>query len=386
MSLKDFVGKLGSSVSSGVSGSLGSIPGQLVSGGLGQMFDAIAAKRDWKYTQKEMALQQQYNLETMAKEQEYALENWNRQNEYNDPRNVVSRFRSAGIAPQAVFGSGAQGAGVAGSTAATPSGSAPNASRKGGRPSFMPVMTLAESMAMENQKRLTDADVNLKNAEAENVRAKTADQLWQNSMQSVREAVERFGLDKAKSEAFIAEYEAIWAPIRLMQESQQRDEAINKAKAETQKIGKEMGLTDQLINESIARSGLIKEQTETEKHKQNNYDSDSNLKNEQAMTEWYRRQFLDKNAKLVDAQTEEAKKRMEKMDKEIDQLVAKKLLTDEQAKYVRQMRKLAWAKFGVDVARSISSELRAWLGKAKDMSASGWADVDLDAIAPVLTF
>ena len=39
----------------------------------GALFGGITAKRQWKYAQKQMALQQQYALEQMQKSAEYQL-------------------------------------------------------------------------------------------------------------------------------------------------------------------------------------------------------------------------------------------------------------------------------------------------------------------------
>ena len=46
----------------------------LLSGLFGQIFGGANARRDWKYQQKAMALQQQYALEQMAKAAEVQLD------------------------------------------------------------------------------------------------------------------------------------------------------------------------------------------------------------------------------------------------------------------------------------------------------------------------
>ena len=58
------------SAASGAASSFGSSAGS----GLGNaLFGGISAKRQWKYAQKQMALQQQYALEQMAKTAEHQL-------------------------------------------------------------------------------------------------------------------------------------------------------------------------------------------------------------------------------------------------------------------------------------------------------------------------
>ena len=92
-------------------------------------------KRQWKYQQKQMKLQQQYALEQMQKQGEINYANWQKQfdyeNAYNDPSKVFDRFLKAGVTPAAVLGSSGVGVnatmsgGSAGSVGASgPSGGA----------------------------------------------------------------------------------------------------------------------------------------------------------------------------------------------------------------------------------------------------------------------
>lgn len=70
-------------------------------------------KRQWKYQQKQMKLQQQYALEQMQKQGEINYANWQKQfdyeNAYNDPSKVFERYLKAGITPAAVLGSSGVG-------------------------------------------------------------------------------------------------------------------------------------------------------------------------------------------------------------------------------------------------------------------------------------
>lgn len=85
----------------------------LISGALGQLFAGMNARRQWKYTQKQMALQQRYALEQMQKQAEYEYSNWQKQfdyeNDYNTPSKVFERYRTAGVTPAAVLGSSGVG-------------------------------------------------------------------------------------------------------------------------------------------------------------------------------------------------------------------------------------------------------------------------------------
>lgn len=70
-------------------------------------------RRQWKYQQKQMKLQQQYALEQMQKQGEINYANWQKQfdyeNAYNDPTKVFDRYLKAGISPAAVLGSSGVG-------------------------------------------------------------------------------------------------------------------------------------------------------------------------------------------------------------------------------------------------------------------------------------
>lgn len=91
------------------------------------LFGGISARRNWKYKQKEMALQQQYALEQMSKSAEYQLAHdkqmFDYQNAYNDPSAVLERNLGAGLNPAAVLGQ--SGVGVS-ATIPTSSGGAPS--------------------------------------------------------------------------------------------------------------------------------------------------------------------------------------------------------------------------------------------------------------------
>lgn len=70
-------------------------------------------KRQWRYQQKQMKLQQQYALEQLQKQGEINYANWQKQfdyeNSYNDPSKVFDRYLKAGVTPAAVLGSSGVG-------------------------------------------------------------------------------------------------------------------------------------------------------------------------------------------------------------------------------------------------------------------------------------
>lgn len=115
------------------------------------------------------AIAQSRNEKNMALEHDYWKRRVNQLEEMNKPSRQVAKWRSAGIAPQAVFGNSPGGAGIA------TDASAPNSQTPTGSSDFNFVTTIAERQRMENEKEIADATVNKLNAEAEKLRGDTKD-------------------------------------------------------------------------------------------------------------------------------------------------------------------------------------------------------------------
>lgn len=138
-------------------------------GGLADaLFGGISARRNWKYKQKEMALQQQYALEQMTKSAEFQLAHdkqmFDYQNAYNDPSAVLARNLAAGLNPAAVLGQSGVGVSATIPTASggAPSGHGPVATGSGGG-----LATLAGNPSAY-------ADIQLKDAQQERERSAAA--------------------------------------------------------------------------------------------------------------------------------------------------------------------------------------------------------------------
>lgn len=115
------------------------------------------------------AIAQSRNEKNMALEHDYWKRRVNQLEEMNKPSRQVAKWRSAGIAPQAVFGNSPGGAGIA------TDASAPNSTTPMGSSDFNFVTTIAESQRMKNEKAITDATVDKLNAEARKLRGDTKD-------------------------------------------------------------------------------------------------------------------------------------------------------------------------------------------------------------------
>lgn len=115
------------------------------------------------------AIAQSRNEKNMALEHDYWKRRVNQLEEMNKPSRQVAKWRSAGVAPQAVFGNSPGGAGIASDA------SSPNSQTPTGSSDFNFVTTIAERQHMKNEKAIADATVNKLNAEAEKLRGDTKD-------------------------------------------------------------------------------------------------------------------------------------------------------------------------------------------------------------------
>jgi hypothetical protein len=160
-------------------------------------FGGLKARRQWKYQQKQMALQHQYNLDemwyeqqyneaNMAKQFEYQQKAWQAENEYNDPSAVAARYRAAGVSPQAALGGAASGAGLAMSMD-TPSSSNPSAHGVSGGGDYSGGSTNLTALAnISSQAALAD----FYKAQADKVRSETFDNDFNKSIAETRKSLD----------------------------------------------------------------------------------------------------------------------------------------------------------------------------------------------------
>lgn len=201
-----FIARLGMSAASGAASSFGSAAGS----GIGNaLFGGISAKRQWKYAQKQMALQQQYALEQMAKSAEYQLRHdkqmFDYENAYNNPSKVFERFAKAGISPAAVLGQ--SGASV-GATVGTGSGSAPSAGGPsasgaiGSAPAFPGDPTaIAQNALLDATKRKAQEDARLSAAQATRIENETQGSSYYKAIADLNQQLLSHNVNDAKSMA-----------------------------------------------------------------------------------------------------------------------------------------------------------------------------------------
>lgn len=201
-----FAAQMGQALGMNAASSAGSSAG----GGIADaLFGGISARRNWKYKQKEMALQQQYALEQMSKSAEYQLAHdkqmFDYQNAYNDPSAVLERNLTAGFNPAAVLGQSGVGvsATIPTSSGGAPSGHGPVASGSGGgltalagNPSAYADIQLKD--AQQERERSAAA---LNDAEADWYKSQTLDKSLRERLMKAQAGLAEAGITESSSRA-----------------------------------------------------------------------------------------------------------------------------------------------------------------------------------------
>lgn len=206
MPAASFAALMGQSLGMNAASSAGSSAGAGIADAL---FGGISARRNWKYKQKEMALQQQYALEQMSKSAEFQLAHdkqmFDYQNAYNDPSAVLERNLSAGLNPAAVLGQSGVGvsATIPTSSGGAPSGHGPVASGSGGglaalsgNPSAYADIQLKD--AQQERERSAAA---LNDAEADWYKSQTLDKSLRERLMKAQAGLAEAGITESSSRA-----------------------------------------------------------------------------------------------------------------------------------------------------------------------------------------
>ena len=177
----------------------------LITGALGQLFGGMNARRQWRFQQKQMKLQQKYALEQMQKQSELSYANWQKQfdyeNAYNDPTKVFDRYMKAGVTPAAVLGSSGVGvnATMSGGSASMPSASGPSGGSPvapGGFAAADPT-AIAQSMIAKSTVDRNAAASNRDNAEADMFRGNTHAVEWRKDIDELDKQIRTHNVNNA---------------------------------------------------------------------------------------------------------------------------------------------------------------------------------------------
>ena len=218
------------------------------------------------------AIAQSRNEKNMALEHDYWKRRVNQLEEMNKPSRQVAKWRSAGIAPQAVFGNSSGGAGIA------TDASAPNSQTPMGSSDFNFVTTIAERQRMKNEKAIADATVNKLNAEAEKLRGDTKDpnvtkdsqrlefdwNLVKKQREQVQLAVDEINKEfqRAINEADMQIKRGLYSETLAKIDKLIADKDVSDEMK--QNLQKQRGLIESQISATQAQTGLTKAQTKTE--------------------------------------------------------------------------------------------------------------------------
>lgn len=218
------------------------------------------------------AIAQSRNEKNMALEHDYWKRRVNQLEEMNKPSRQVAKWRSAGIAPQAVFGNSPGGAGIA------TDASAPNSQTPMGSSDFNFVTTIAERQRMKNEKAIADATVNKLNAEAEKLRGDTKDpnvtkdsqrlefdwNLVKKQREQVQLAVDEINKEfqRAINEADMQIKRGLYSETLAKIDKLIADKDVSEEMK--QNLQKQRDLIEAQIDSTKAHTGLIKAQTKTE--------------------------------------------------------------------------------------------------------------------------
>ena len=188
----------------------------LITGALGQLFGGMNARRQWRFQQKQMKLQQKYALEQMQKQSELSYANWQKQfdyeNAYNDPTKVFDRYLKAGVTPAAVLGSSGVGvnATMSGGSASMPSASGPSGGAPVAPGGFAPAdpTSIAQNMVAQSTVDRNTAAANRDDAEADNLRGNTHTQEWRKQMDNLELQIAQHNVKDAREIANLHEAQA----------------------------------------------------------------------------------------------------------------------------------------------------------------------------------
>ncbi len=262
MAAASFAAQMGQSLGMNSASSAGSSVG---AGFADALFGGIAARRNWKYKQKEMALQQQYALEQMTKSAEFQLAHdkqmFDYQNAYNDPSAVLERNLAAGLNPAAVLGQSGVGVSATIPTASggAPSGHGPVASGSGGglaalagNPSAYADIQLKD--AQQERERSAAA---LNDAEADWYKSQTLDKDLRERLMKAQAGLAEAGITEASSRSSLNTAIALSYSI----DNELKDAAFG---YNLEMIKADLGKAKEEYYQLKARTGYIDDQIEAE--------------------------------------------------------------------------------------------------------------------------
>ena len=356
---------------------LGTASGGLVTGtasglfnfGLGQIGAAIQHKRNKELMDKsqeqqleQMAQSQEYNLANMEVQNQYQIDAENRANEWNSAKAQVQRAREAGVSPLAALGSGGAGGSMGVSSApssSTPQGSGSSPATGSGTSA---TFNLAQAMQAGAQIGLMASEKAEADARERNLNEQTRGLEFDNAWKSLD--MEFIPEEREIKNAEVA-YRKLYNNLRKAyvsggMGSEQWKIWQEELRYKYNSADKEEANAEYLLGMYEYYQELKKDTAATRNARINQLNAAAYNGYKQAALAIKAAETEEERAKLVSADTEVAKQRKLQIEKEIDRLAKINDLTDQQIRQIKNNISLAWAKFGVNTAISVSREARGW--------------------------
>ena len=236
----------GKSFIQGLTGAGASSLTGIISGGLSQALGLSwsprkAMKEQLKYNKEIMALQNQYQQQAAAQSQQYAKDYW----DYTNAENQVAHLKNAGLNIGLMYGqSGAGGMGASGGAR----------QESPDQPQGNPIGMALQTQQIEQQRRMTDAQIALAEAQAD----KTKEEAKKISGVDTQEALKRIEEAASRIELNLKEGHYKDALADLTKAEKEATEVLKDLR-ETQE-----GLTKAQISEAFAVAGYYSEKAHTE--------------------------------------------------------------------------------------------------------------------------
>ena len=236
----------GKSFIQGLTGAGASSLTGIISGGLSQALGLSwsprkAMNEQLKYNKEIMALQNQYQQQAAAQSQQYAKDYW----DYTNAENQVAHLKNAGLNIGLMYGqSGAGGMGASGGAR----------QESPDQPQGNPIGMALQTQQIEQQRRMTDAQIALAEAQAD----KTKEEAKKISGVDTQEALKRIEEAASRIELNLKEGHYKDALTDLTKAEKEATEVLKDLR-ETQE-----GLTKAQISEAFAVAGYYSEKAHTE--------------------------------------------------------------------------------------------------------------------------
>ena len=251
--LKGLTGAFGQTSVAGAAGN--ALGGAIQSGldGLGNLlFGGIVQRRNLKYQKQGAEFQQGLQHETMDKQLQMAKEMFDYENAYNDPKEVVKRYKAAGINPLAAFGGQAVGQGAT-SVPSFNASSPPGLSLAQGTDVSSP----AENAYLGSQMRNLDSKTNQNDVYSRLLESQIIGQDLANSMATLdldyKEYIQQNRKDLSDEELKAARAQAEELQNRAKLTLQQFLTEVENTKLKQ----KDIELVEQTINEKIEQIAIL---------------------------------------------------------------------------------------------------------------------------------